>query len=74
MAVSSPFGAGNSVTILSNTSSTFSPVFAEIHGASSAGIPMISSISCFTSSTLAFGKSILFNTGKISRLLSNWCY
>ena len=59
-----------SVTILSNTSSTFRPVFAEIHGASIAGIPIKSSISCFTSSGLAIGKSTLFITGKISRLSS----
>ena len=70
MAFSSPFGAGKSVTILSKTSSTFNPDFADIHGASSAGIPIISSISFFTSSGLAFGKSILFITGNISRLLS----
>ena len=63
-------GAGISVTILSKTSSTLSPDFAEIHGASCAGIPIISSISFFTSSGLAFGKSILFITGKISKLLS----
>ena len=69
-AFSSPFGAGKSVTILSNTSSTFSPDLAEIHGASIAGIPIISSISFFTSSGLAFGKSILFITGNISKLLS----
>ena len=41
-----------------------------MHGASCAGIPIMSSISFFTSSTLAFGKSILFNTGSISKLLS----
>ena len=69
-AFSSPVGAGKSVTILSNTSSTLSPVFADIHGASCAGIPIMSSISCFTSSGLAFGRSTLFITGKISRLLS----
>ena len=44
---------------LSSTSSIFSPVFAEILGASSAGIPMISSISCATRSGSADGRSIL---------------
>ena len=68
---SSPFGAGKSLTILSKTCSTFNPVFADIHGASSAGIPIISSISFFISSGLALGKSILLITGNISRLLSN---
>ena len=52
----------------------FNPVFAEIQGASIAGIPIISSISCFISSGLAFGKSTLFITGKISRLLSSAKY
>ena len=65
-----PVGAGKSVTILSNTSSTLRPVLAEIHGASCAGIPIISSISSLTSCGLALGKSILFITGKISKLLS----
>ncbi len=41
-----------------------------MHGASSAGIPIISFISCLTSSGLAFGKSTLFITGNISKLLS----
>ena len=41
-----------------------------MQGASCAGIPIISSISFFTSSGLAFGKSTLFITGSISRLLS----
>ena len=63
-----------SVTILSSTCSTLSPDLADIHGASCAGIPIISSISFFISSGLAFGKSILFNTGKISKLLSSAKY
>lgn len=63
-----------SVTILSKTSSTFKPVFADIQGASSAGIPIISSISFFTSSGLALGKSTLFITGKISKSFSNAKY
>ena len=40
LAFLSPVGAGKSVTILSSTSSTFRPDFADIHGASSAGIPI----------------------------------
>ena len=52
-----PSGAGMSFTILSSTSSTFNPDFADIHGASMLGIPIISSISAFTSSGLAFGRS-----------------
>ena len=67
-------GAGKSDTILSSTSSTFNPDFAEIHGASCAGIPIISSISFLISSGLAFGRSILFKTGNISKLLSNAKY
>ena len=63
-----------SFTILSNTSSTFKPVFADIQGASSAGIPIIVSISCFTSSGLALGRSTLFITGIISKLLSSARY
>ena len=50
------------------------PDFADMHGASCAGIPIISSISFFISSGLAFGKSILFSTGNISRLLSKAKY
>ena len=67
----SPFGAGIFSTIVSKTSSTFNPVLAEIIGASSASIPITSSISCFISSGLADGKSILFITGAISKSLSN---
>ena len=67
----SPVGAGISVTILSNTSSTLSPVFAEIHGASCAGIPIMFSISSFTSCGLADGKSTLLITGIISKLFSS---
>ena len=63
-----------SVTILSKTSSTFNPVFADIYGLFSAGIPIISSISFFTSSGLALGKSTLFITGTISRLSSKARY
>ena len=50
------------------------PVFADMQGASIAGIPIISSISCFTSSGLAFGMSTLFITGTISKLSSKAKY
>ena len=41
-----------------------------MQGHPSAGIPIMSSISFCVSSGLELGKSILFITGKISRLLS----
>ena len=44
---------------------------AEIKGASSAGKPIISSISWITRCGSALGKSILLITGKISKSLSN---
>ena len=46
------------------------PALALISGASWAGMPMISSISSFTRCGSAAGRSILFTTGRISRLLS----
>ena len=52
------------------TNEVASTIFADINGASSAGNPITSSISSFASSGLALGKSILFITGIISRLLS----
>ena len=51
----------------SKTSSTLRPVFAEIKGASSASIPITSSISSFTLSGSALGRSILLITGTTSR-------
>ena len=45
-----------------------------MQGASIAGIPIMSSISCFTSSGLALGRSTLFITGKMSKLLSSAKY
>ena len=42
--------------------------------ASDASIPITSSISLLTFSGSALGKSILFNTGIISKLLSNAKY
>ena len=64
---SSPSGDGIFLTIASSTSLQFSPVLAEISGASDASIPITSSISAFTLSGSADGKSILFITGKTSR-------
>ena len=69
-AFSSPDGAGISVTIFSSTASIFIPFLAEIRGASSAGIPITSSMSFITSCGFALGRSILLITGIISRLLS----
>ena len=62
-----PVGAGMSVTMRSITSWMFSPVLAEMRGASMAGMPMTSSISWQTRSGSALGRSILFTTGRISR-------
>ena len=69
-----PDGAGNSWTTFSRTSSIFNPVFAEINGAWSAGKPIISSTSLITLWGSALGKSILFITGSISKLLSSARY
>ena len=66
-----PLGAGTFLTISSKTSSIFNPVLAEIRGDSSAGSPIISSISWITLCGSALGKSILLMTGKISKSLSN---
>ena len=49
----------------------FIPFFADIKGASDASSPITSSISFFTKSGLALGKSILFITGIISKSCSN---
>ena len=49
----------------------FNPVLADTKGASSASIPITSSISCFISSGLALAKSTLFITGTIYKSLSN---
>ena len=67
-AFASPTGGGNRVTSASSTPSMFSPVLALIITASSAGMPITSSICCFTLSGSAAGRSILFSTGTIS-----WC-
>ena len=66
----SPLGEGICSTIASRTSSMPIPAFAEINGASSAGRPIMSSISFFTTSGCAAGRSILLITGITSRLLS----
>ena len=57
----SPSGGGIRFTIASSTSSTPSPVFAEIRRISSS--PSNSVISCATRSGSALGRSILFMTG-----------
>ncbi len=63
----SPEGAGTFFTMSSKTASTFIPFFADISGASSAGIPIISSISSFVRAGSAEGRSILLMTGRISK-------
>ena len=70
----SPTGAGTFATIASNTCSTFTPVLAEINGASEASSPIISSISSLTRSGSALGKSILLMTGNTSRSWSSARY
>ena len=66
-APSSPSGAGIFSTICSSTSSILIPILAEISGASCASMPITSSISFFTRSGSALGRSILLITGMISR-------
>ena len=66
----SPAGAGMFWTTSSSTAGILSPTLAEISGASRAGMPIMSSISCLTRSGSAAGRSILFTTGRISRSLS----
>ena len=66
----SPSGAGSLWTIASRTSSILMPFLAEIRGASSASIPITSSISSLTRSGSALGRSILLITGNTSRLWS----
>ena len=61
-------------TTASSTLSIFKPVFALISHASSQGMPIISSISFFVSSTRALGRSILFITGTISKFASSARY
>ena len=46
------------------------PILAEISGASMAGRPMMSSTSCLALAGSAAGRSILLNTGRISRSCS----
>ena len=46
------------------------PIFAETSGASCAGMPMTSSISCLARCGSALGRSILLMTGSTSRLFS----
>ena len=64
------FGGGTNFTIASSMSSMPIPAFALAGIACSASIPRISSISSFTLSTSADGRSILLITGIISRFWS----
>ena len=61
---------GTLCTTSSSTDSTFRPSLAEISGASMAGRPMMSSTSCLAFMGSAAGRSILLNTGRISRSCS----
>ena len=69
-AFASPSGAGTFCTMSSSTASMLMPSLAEISGASIAGRPMMSSTSCLALSGSAAGRSILLNTGRISRSCS----
>ena len=60
-------GAGTFCTTSSSTASMLMPSLAEISGASSAGRPIMSSTSCLAFRGSAAGRSILLNTGRISR-------
>ena len=62
----SPFGCGMRSMSRSISSSTPSPVLPETMSASSAGMPMISSISLMTRAGSADGRSILLMTGTTS--------
>ena len=64
--VGSPFGGGTRLTSSSSSSVTFSPVLALTRTASSASMPMISSISLMTFAGSADGRSILLSTGTTS--------
>ena len=69
-AFGSPLGGGTFFTISSSTASMLVPILAEISGASMAGRPMMSSTSCLALAGSAAGRSILLNTGRISRSCS----
>ena len=62
-ALVSPFGGGMRVTIASSSSSTPSPVFAEMRSTSSGSSPSSSEISPATRSGSAPGRSILLSAG-----------
>ena len=66
----SPLGAGTFWTMSSSTAGMLTPILAEISGASRAGSPMMSSTSCLAFAGSAAGRSILLNTGRISRSCS----
>ena len=70
----SPLGSGIYSTIASRRSSIPIPVFPDTSTALSEGNPITSSISSFTLSGSAEGKSILFITGNISRSFSRARY
>ncbi len=61
-----PRGGGTRAISASSTSGTFSPVLALTRTASSASMPMISSISLMTFAGSADGRSILLSTGTTS--------
>ena len=69
-----PLGSGMYFTIASRRSSIPIPVFPETRTALSVGRPIISSISSFTFSGSAEGRSILLITGSISRSCSKARY
>ena len=64
-------GGGTYFIMASSTLSIFVPSFALTGIAMLASMPKTSSISAFTRSTSAEGKSILFITGIISKFCSN---
>ena len=66
-----PFGEGRIVIIDSKISSIPSPVFPEQLIAPDVSIPITSYISFFVLSMSEAGRSILFNTGTTSWLISN---
>ena len=69
-AAASPLGAAIRSTIASSTWSTLRPVFAEIRTTCSGSSPIKSATSAAAPSGSAWGRSILFTTGTISRSFS----
>ena len=66
----SPTGGGMRSTTASSTASTPSPVLAEIRRTRSGSSPTSSATSAAAAAGSAWGRSILFTTGTISRLFS----